>query len=1107
MEASDDTAPDRPSTGLEARLRVVIDAIPEQVWSALPDGSIDFLNHRWHEYTGLPMEAGVGWGGSRAVHPQDLSRLLDEWRGSVASGNPLETEARFRRADGEYRWFLIRAVPLRDNEGNIIKWYGTSIDIGDRKKVEQMRAAQARHASLRADVGAAFSKSAALSVTLRECVEAIVRHLDAAFARIWILNPEEDTLQLQASAGMYTHLDGRHGRIPVGTLKIGLIAREKQAHLTNEVLTDPRVSDKDWARKEGMVAFAGYPLLVEDRVVGVVAMFARVRLSVDILDTLASVAGVIAQGIERKRTEEELHESQAQLRLRAEQALEETGQRLAAQSKALTKLTAKQARGSAGLDERLRAILETCARTLGVERASVWAFSQDRSTIRCLDLFECTSARHTADALLHRDRHPEYFAALERERLIDAGDARTHPWTCEFSDDYLVSNGIGAMLDVPLNQENVVVGVLCVEHVGGVRRWTADEQNFALAAANLIAVAAIDEDRRQALARLAASEARARVIVDTAHDAFVGMNSRGEIIGWNAQAEATFGWTRGEAIGRTVVDTIIPPSFREAHTAAMQRFLTTGEAPIVNKRLELRGLHRSGREFPIELTITSPMSVEDGFLFGGFLRDISDRHERDAQLRRAKESAEAATRAKSEFLANMSHELRTPLNGVLGYTQLLQRDRSLSPGQRDVLQAISKCGSHLLELITDILDLSKIEAGRVEIESVTTNLWQLTIDLKYVVAEAARRKGLRLAIEIAPDVPRRVVLDGRHLRQVLLNLLGNAIKFTEKGEVRLSIARAPRDQLAFDVIDTGIGMEPGDLEKIFEAFTQTPAGSVAGGTGLGLTISDRLIADMGGTLNVASVPGQGSRFFFALPLVAGDEPSDSAAVAPDDDSSLSDCRLADGEDVTALVADDSTVSRRILAALLESAGIRVITAAGGAEALELAGTHKPDIVFMDIRMADVDGLEVTRRLRAESTTAEIPVIAVTATAVADSRNAAYAAGCVDYLPKPIRAEALFAAVESHLGVRFVHPIETQPRSEPQLSDARERAGIATRLNDAAAVGDVTDLEALARQLGSGNEAQAVIGHRIAHLIGNFDFEGLRDLGRALGGSEPASGHD
>ena len=264
------------------------------------------------------------------------------------------------------------------------------------------------------------------------------------------------------------------------------------------------------------------------------------------------------------------------------------------------------------------------------------------------------------------------------------------------------------------------------------------------------------------------------------------------------------------------------------------------------------------------------MAVEGGFFFGAFLRDISDRRERDAELRRAKESAEAATRAKSEFLANMSHELRTPLNGVLGYAQILQRDRTLNAAQREALEAIAKCGSQLLDLINDVLDLSKIEAGRLDIEEAPTDLTRLVTDLKYVVAEAADRKGLRLTMSIDADVPRA----GRARRPAPAP--GAPQSARQRDQVHrgrrgaAGRSRAPSDgHLGFEVSDTGAGIEPEALTEIFAAFAQTKAGAAAGGTGLGLTICDHLITKMGGELEVESVLGEGSRFWFTLPLVQG----------------------------------------------------------------------------------------------------------------------------------------------------------------------------------------------------------------------------------------------
>ena len=783
--------------------------------------------------------------------------------------------------------------------------------------------------------------------------------------------------------------------------------------------------------------------------------------------------------------------------LAAEALLKASERRLVAQSDALTSLTSRYTDPSDRFGERLRSILEMSAHALNVERLSMWRFDDKRASIRCLGMFRGSGAQYESGAVLHRPDAPNYFQALDRDRVVAANDARTDPRTGEFAEAYLIPNDIGAMLDVPLRHDNTTVGVLCAEHVGGSRAWTVDEQNFAISIANLIVVANAEEERRSALARLAESESRARLIVDTAHDAFIGIDSAGRIAAWNAQAEMTFGWTPAEALGRNLADTIVPPAFREAHTRGMRRFHETGEAPVINQRLELTALHRSGREFPVELTITSPMQVENGFFFGAFLRDISDRREQDAELRRAKESAEAATRAKSEFLANMSHELRTPLNGVLGYTQLLQRHGNFTPVQHEALEGVHKCASQLLDLINDVLDLSKIEAGRLDIEEAPTDLPNLVTDLKLVVAESANRKGLRLITTIGSDVPCSVVLDGRHLRQVLLNLLGNAVKFTDAGEVELAISRTADGRLGFEVRDTGAGIESEALTEIFAAFSQTKSGAAAGGTGLGLAICDHLVTNMGGTMNVESALGDGSRFWFTLPLVEGSETTPSRDPGLEPDLPPLDARLAPGVRLTVLVVDDSTASRRILASLLESAGVGVITAAGGLEAIELARAHQPQVVFMDLKMNDLDGLEATRRLARDPLTAAIPVIAVTASALGDIRQTARDAGCVDYLPKPVRAQSVFGMLRTHLGVRFIRGSGDPLQRAAPLADADRRVEISTRLRNAIALGDVRKIQELAQRLMEGDVAEATVGERIHRLATNFDFDALSEMADSL----------
>jgi PAS domain S-box-containing protein len=643
--------------------------------------------------------------------------------------------------------------------------------------------------------------------------------------------------------------------------------------------------------------------------------------------------------------------------------------------------------------------------------------------------------------------------------------------------------------------------VLCAEHVGGERTWTVDEQNFAISVANLIVVALIDDERRQAMASFADSEARARMIIDTAHDAFVGIDSTGRIVDWNARAEATFGWTRAEVTGRSLSEVIIPHEYREAHERGIRRFLATGEAPVVSKRLELSALHRSGHEFPIELTVSAPTRAGDGYFFSAFIRDISDRRERDEQLRKAKESAEAATRAKSEFLANMSHELRTPLNGVLGYAQLLQRDRGITARQREALDAITKSGSHLLDVINEILDLSKIEAGRFDSETTRTDLAQLTADVRQLMGDAANRKQIVLRASVAPDVPRAVCLDSRHVRQVLVNLVGNAIKFTNEGEVRVNIGRSGDEFLMFEVIDTGVGIEPGALTSIFDAFTQTKTGAAAGGSGLGLTISRHLVMMMGGDLKVESALGSGSRFYFSLPLL----PISAGCAIPGAAGEPSlDAHLAPGQRLVALIADDSTLNRRILGDLLESAGIAVHRAAGGEEAIRLAREHLPDVVLMDLRMPDLDGLAATRRLRADPATSHIPVIAVTASALGDAPAAAREAGCVDYIPKPVRAQTLFAVLRTHLGVEFIARPPASQVTPPELGPER-RIAIATRIRQAAAVGEISAIDGLLADL-TLDEAELSLAARIQQSSRLFDFDALLALADELTSENTHAAH-
>jgi PAS domain S-box-containing protein len=649
------------------------------------------------------------------VHAEDRARVDEAIRAYLAGGSAdYEVEFRARHRDGTYRWILSRGVAVRDASGKPIRFAGTRIDITERKASEDvLRAAQegaaerARMAEMGRDIGIALSQGNTLQEVLQPCAEALVRHLDVSFARIWTLDPENDLLILQASAGQYTHIDGPHSRVRIGQFKIGLIALERQPHLTNDVPRDPRISDPEWARREGMIAFAGYPLVIEDRLMGVLAMFARRTLSPAVLQVLRSVADGIALGIERKRQE--------------------------------------------------------------------------------------------------------------------------------------------------------------------------------------------------------------------------------------------------------------------------------------------------------------------------------------AELLRAKEAAEVANRAKSEFLAHVSHEVRTPLNAILGMIELVL-DTPVTDQQRKYLGVLQSSAEALLEMINDLLDFSKIEAGKLELDRATFSLRETLREILRSLAPSAHRKGLELLCNVPPNAPDNLFGDAGRLRQVLTNLVGNAVKFTEAGEVVVEVETAGDEngselvrasgirgeesvacRLIFSVRDTGIGIPPHKLQKIFQPFEQADTSTTRryGGTGLGLSIASRLVELMGGRITAESEPGRGSVFRFTVQLeerldrtntapARGCEPARQATGIP-----------PSGRRLHILLAEDNPFNQAVMEDLLPRRGHTVRVAGDGRTALAALEHEHVDVMILDIHMPGADGFEVVavQRHREQGTGRHLPIIALTARGGEGERERCLRAGMDDYLVKPVRAAELFAAMD------------------------------------------------------------------------------------------------
>ena len=641
-------------------------------------------------------------------------------------------------------------------------------------------------------------------------------------------------------------------------------------------------------------------------------------------------------------------------------------------------------------------------------------------------------------------------------------------------------------LGAPLIAEGRVLGVIALQDYDRPDAYGDDDLRLLSFVAEQAAAAV---QRRQAELALKRAEQRYRSIFENAMEGLYITSPEGRFISVNPALARMLGYSSPDellALNNIERQIYVQEGRREEFLRLMLSTdqLSDFESEICRRDGTTCWVSESVR------VVRGPTGVIDHF--EGVATDITQRREADHALRQAKDAADAASRAKSYFLASVSHELRTPLNGILGYTQILRRDTGLNEKQREGIGVIHESADHLLALINDVLDLSKIEAGRIELHPSDFNLQDFAAGMGRVFAPKAKEKSILFETAVAGDLPRWVRGDEQRLRQIVFNLISNAVKFTKAGGAVFSIQQSgPDDNAAirFSVSDTGVGIAADDIGKLFQPFAQVGTHSgPATGTGLGLAISRSLVERMGGRLQVESKPGWGSRFWFEVAL-----PTATAAtsLAPNVTRRVVGY---EGPRRRILIVDDIAANRAVMVDMLVPLGFELAEASDGAKALEMVESFRPELVLMDLRLpGEIDGLEASRRIRKTPHGAATWIIAVSASAYDMDRSDCFAAGCDDFLAKPFREEELWSGVARGLGLTWRLAEMEDTRSPFPLASHPPSFTEANAIYELAAKGDVIAIKARALAMMEADPRLAPFAQSVLDLAARFKMKAIRQF--------------
>ncbi|MEG4068358.1 PAS domain S-box protein [Microcoleus sp. Pol11C2] len=896
----------------EGRYRSLIAATSQLVWTADAEGRcVD--QPGWRAYTGqtqAEMADGFGW--LDAIHPDDRERTTQVWMEAVQTKTLYDVQYRIRGADGNYRYFQLRGVPILDEDGNLQEWIGTCSDIHDRKQAEDaLKQSEGRYRSL----------------------------IAATSQMVWITDAEgrcQDTPTFRAYTGQtvdevvgFGWLDAIHPD-----------DRERTSQLWMEAVQTKSLYD------------------IEYRIRGADGNYRYFQArAVPILNEEGHIQEWIG-------TSSDIHD-----RKQAEDAIKQS-------------------------EERYRSLIAATSQMVWISDAEgrcpdlpSWRAYTGQTVDEVVGL-GWLDAIHLDD----RERTSQlWMEAVQRKSLYDM--------------EYRIRGADGNYRYFQAR------GVPILDEDGSIREWVGASSDI--------------HDRKQAEDAIKQSEERYRSLILAISQIVWTTDAEGRCQD-SPSMRAYTGQTEAEGVGFGWLDTIHPDDRERTVQVWMEAVQTRS---LFEMEYRMRGTDGNYRYFQARGV---PLLEEDGSLreWVGTCIDIHDRKQAEFVMAKAREAAEAASRAKSEFLANMSHELRTPLNGIMGYAQILQRSKVLNEEERSRIDVIYQCGSHLLTLINDILDLSKIEAQKVELMPTDFHFPAFLQGVAEMCRIRAEIKGIHFLFPSSPELPIGIRADEKRLRQVLINLLSNAIKFTDEGSVTFIVSFATEGKIRFEIRDTGTGIAQDQLQAIFQPFEQVgDRRRQTEGTGLGLAISKRIVELMGSTIQVQSEMNVGSIFWFDVHLSQADEWVKTSQI----DHRGQIIGIKDRQPKI-VVIDDKWANRSVISNLLSPIGFEVFEANDGQEGWEKIIEVQPDLIVTDLLMPELDGFEVIKRVRESENFKDIIIIVSSASVFETDQYRSLEAGGNTFIPKPIQATELLQKLQQYLDLEWVYEANEEPQASSSDTD-------------------------------------------------------------------------